>query len=250
VAGTDFVTKTKVCTSCRERKLFDDFYKDARNRDGRQSRCKPCFLMAQHDVSDEIKNRRRVYGRQYTADHKKESRARAVAAQRWKLPEEKERVKQWVEDNYERWKQGRRDYYQAHREEIRAQFVNRSPEKRAEAVARAAAWCLANPERARVNNHNRGVRRRIRETTQGLGLSTSLVPLLMTEQNCRCPYCLCDLRENGFHLDHYMPLALGGRHEDDNMQLTCPTCNISKADRDPMKFLLRILAPLFSPITT
>ena len=42
--------------------------------------------------------------------------------------------------------------------------------------------------------------------------------------------------EGSGHLDHILPLALGGRHDDDNLQLLCGTCNMRKGARDPTEF--------------
>ena len=34
-----------------------------------------------------------------------------------------------------------------------------------------------------------------------------------------------------------MPLALGGKHEDENLQLLCATCNLSKGAKHPIAFM-------------
>lgn len=64
---------------------------------------------------------------------------------------------------------------------------------------------------------------------------------LMTEQGHKCPYCLGDLRVIGFNLDHYVPLARGGPHQDSNMQLTCPPCNSRKRAKHPADFLNEVI---------
>lgn len=45
-----------------------------------------------------------------------------------------------------------------------------------------------------------------------------------------CAYCGCHLKykPNGFHIDHIVPLAHGGNNEDDNLTLSCASCNESK----------------------
>lgn len=40
------------------------------------------------------------------------------------------------------------------------------------------------------------------------------------------------------HVDHIIPIAMGGRDEADNMQALCHRCNIQKSDRDDTDFLL------------
>lgn len=48
----------------------------------------------------------------------------------------------------------------------------------------------------------------------------------------RCVYCSADITGK-YHMDHVMPLALGGKHEPANIQLLCPTCNVRKSSRHP-----------------
>jgi 5-methylcytosine-specific restriction endonuclease McrA len=57
-------------------------------------------------------------------------------------------------------------------------------------------------------------------------------------QRGRCVYCRRKVGES-FHLDHIVPLARGGRNEDDNVQITCAFCNVSKGAKDPYEFAKR-----------
>jgi hypothetical protein len=45
---------------------------------------------------------------------------------------------------------------------------------------------------------------------------------------CRAPQAACGYR---FHLEHIVPIALGGADSDDNRALACASCNLAKADR-------------------
>src|SRR5687767_8492137 len=40
-----------------------------------------------------------------------------------------------------------------------------------------------------------------------------------------------DLQGAEFHIDHALPKARGGGSGLDNLQLTCPSCNLAKSDR-------------------
>ncbi|MDE3206939.1 MAG: HNH endonuclease [Acidobacteriota bacterium] len=45
----------------------------------------------------------------------------------------------------------------------------------------------------------------------------------------RCYLCGCPIGSDaGWHLDHVHPLALGGTHEDHNVEAACPRCNLTK----------------------
>ena len=57
----------------------------------------------------------------------------------------------------------------------------------------------------------------------------------------RCHYCDGPLIQEEATVDHYLPLALGGRHHDSNMVLACRPCNLDKADLTPSFELLERL---------
>jgi len=40
-----------------------------------------------------------------------------------------------------------------------------------------------------------------------------------------------------FHMDHIMPIALGGSNTDDNMQLLRKECNLQKQAKHPIDFM-------------
>ena len=55
---------------------------------------------------------------------------------------------------------------------------------------------------------------------------------LRTLQNHRCARCKVDV-QHGFHVDHIMPLALGGSNTKENLQILCQKCNLSKGAKHP-----------------
>ena len=66
----------------------------------------------------------------------------------------------------------------------------------------------------------------------------------------RCEYCHAPQRVCGyrFHLEHIVPLALGGSDADFNRALACASCNLAKSDRvSGSDFLSGTNAPLFHP---
>lgn len=62
------------------------------------------------------------------------------------------------------------------------------------------------------------------------------VPRLRALQKNRCAICRIKL-DDSYHLDHIMPLARGGEHHPDNLQLLCGTCNVRKSAKDPIKYM-------------
>jgi len=55
-------------------------------------------------------------------------------------------------------------------------------------------------------------------------------------QRWMCAVCNVDITKD-YHLDHIQPLARGGKHEPKNLQLLCPSCNVRKSAKDPIKFM-------------
>lgn len=51
--------------------------------------------------------------------------------------------------------------------------------------------------------------------------------------NGKCFYCRCDVGFHDMHIDHFIPIAKGGRHESSNLRVSCPRCNLSKGAKLP-----------------
>lgn len=62
---------------------------------------------------------------------------------------------------------------------------------------------------------------------------------LLTAQNYKCVNCKCCLKRNKKHLDHIVPLALGGSNDIKNLQWLCAKCNLSKKDKHPIEWAQR-----------
>jgi 5-methylcytosine-specific restriction endonuclease McrA len=72
------------------------------------------------------------------------------------------------------------------------------------------------------------------------GTHTRKQVIALLEMQCgRCVYCGKNIRK-GFHEDHIIPLARGGTNYIENIQLTCPTCNLNKRAKDPIQFAQEI----------
>lgn len=67
-------------------------------------------------------------------------------------------------------------------------------------------------------------------------LSQGLAAKLFDLQGGKCACCGKSLAQ-GYHLDHIMPLALGGMNIDGNMQLLTPLCNMQKSKKHPEDFM-------------
>lgn len=93
---------------------------------------------------------------------------------------------------------------------------------------RSRKYQTENPEVKRRSQHKR--------RAQGGGLSKGITDKLMLLQRGCCANCRAALNGLKFHLDHVMPLALGGTNTDDNVQLLCQPCNQTKHAKHPIDF--------------
>lgn len=104
-----------------------------------------------------------------------------------------------------------------------------NPEKVKDA---AAAWRSANPDARRIIEQNRRARKR----ANGGVLSKDIATKLFKLQKGKCPCCSKPLGDN-YHLDHIVPVVLGGANEDWNMQLLTQRCNNQKHAKPPIDFM-------------
>jgi len=118
-----------------------------------------------------------------------------------------------------------------------------NPEKRKESVAKwreknkqkhqlyQKQYQANNLERYRIHAQNRRCLLRLGSLSQGL------MSKLMKLQKSKCACCRISLTNTKIHLDHIMPIALGGEHTDFNIQLLCQTCNQQKHAKHPIEFM-------------
>lgn len=136
----------------------------------------------------------------------------------------------WAAANPEKKRANYAAWVAANREK-RAKDLAVYRQKNADRVAaNRAEWNAKNRERVRVHKMNR----RLREL--GGQLSPDLPKRLYKLQRGKCACCGEPLGDS-YHLDHILPLALGGTNTDDNIQLLRPKCNFEKHAKHPVDFM-------------
>lgn len=157
------------------------------------------------------------------------------------------RTKAWRLKNYERSLASVESWQKANPEKVKKYKEKWSVENRDKKLAKDAAyretypekmqafrdkWREANPDAGRRHASNRRARKRENGGSLSVGLSEKLLKL----QKGKCACCK-EVLNGKFHLDHHIPLALGGANEDGNIQLLCPPCNMAKGAKHPVDFM-------------
>ena len=152
---------------------------------------------------------------------------------------------------------GRR-YYRKNKEKFAnysAASYQRNKDKR---NRESTEWRKANPERSRAimakwreanrelfrkicrewarnNKDKRHAHRAMRNGAEGSFTSDDVTEIMLKQKGrCAIPTCRIKLG-NDFHIDHIVPLKLGGTNWRRNIQLLCPLCNARKGARDPIE---------------
>jgi 5-methylcytosine-specific restriction endonuclease McrA len=207
----------KICTKCGESKPLGAFAIHSTSTGILRAQCRLCrsaSVAAHHAANKARINARRAADR--AANPGKHS----------------ERNKKFYYENHERELLKRAEWRADNLPELRAAAAAwraKYPERQ---KAAEVAWRAANPEVARIVTANR----RARIKANGGVVSKGIVTRLLAMQGGKCACCGKELGED-FHLDHIMPLALGGANEDRNLQLLRAKCNLRKGHKHPVDYM-------------
>lgn len=98
------------------------------------------------------------------------------------------------------------------------------------AVEISRRWRNKNRQKTRDMNNARHARKR----GNGGSFKVSQIREMKKEQGGICVYCPNTIIGKGnCHIDHILPVALGGSSDISNIQLLCPTCNMRKSAKHP-----------------
>lgn len=123
--------------------------------------------------------------------------------------------------------------YTKNREKILDNGRSYYAENRENILKQKSAYLKANPELHRIQIQNR----RAKQRASGGKLSKGLADRLFSLQRGKCACGCKQPLGTDYHLDHIMPLALGGSNTDGNIQLLRSKCNHQKSSKHPVDFM-------------
>lgn len=126
-----------------------------------------------------------------------------------------------------------RAYRKQYPEKIKEQNMRRRAKDPEKAKAENRGWFKAHPEKRRFYEQKR---RATKAKLMG-NVSHDIEQRLFHKQSGKCACCKQSLKKTITNLDHIMPLALGGPHDDSNLQLLCRQCNNQKYAKHPVDFM-------------
>lgn len=211
-------SNTKKCSKCGETKSVKDFPKHANHRDGIGSQCKSCKNIA-------AANRYAL-----NIDKAREDRAKYYAANKLRI---NARNNKYRNDNKDKVKVYMSKWYAENADKVKAASLKWGASNPEKLRSFRAKWKTDNPQALRIYDQNRRARKRESGGKLSHGLSERLFKLQRGKCACGCKQPLGD----DYHLDHIMPLALGGSNTDDNIQLLRSECNLKKNAKHPVDFM-------------
>ncbi len=107
-------------------------------------------------------------------------------------------------------------------------YEQRHPDYVARKYKRIADWKRRNPSRVQRWNHERRSRK-------AFGVFQRWVKSVCPDNLCY--WCGIEITEQTRHLDHIMPISLGGQAVTSNEVWTCKPCNLKKSKRHPLTWL-------------
>lgn len=137
--------------------------------------------------------------------------------------------------------QASRNAYRKNRKKTLAALAKSRLDNPGDQAAKLRAWRKANPEKYEAQNRRRDpeqmrsivrTRRALARGSEGKHTAAD-VKARYDKQRGVCPGCSASLKP-GYHVDHIMPLKLGGSNGPKNIQLLCPFCNMSKNAKHPI----------------
>lgn len=179
------------------------------------------------------RDRRNAASASYYASHKDSEKEKAAA--RWLKNRDEYLAKgaEWRRLNPEKARAASFRWAAANPDRVKANKTAWASRNKERISLLGAKWRRDNNDKTRLAKHNR--RARIKDV--GGRLSPGLADRLFTLQSGKCACGCKQPLGTDYHLDHIMPLALGGSNTDSNIQLLRASCNHKKSAKHPVDYM-------------
>lgn len=225
-------TEMKTCSHCSVAKPISEYFKAKCCKDGLRGECKPCVAAKQKvynkDNAKAIARHKKII---YDANTEK-NRARNKLYYQKNSEVIKARSIKHHYDNHEEVLARKRAYHHKNKDLINQKKRDERKENPERIAKLELRWRQNNKEKVREMKRRYKHKRRSAMGSLSVGIAKKLYEL----QKGRCVCCGVSIK-NGYHIDHIMPLALGGTNTDDNVQLLSPSCNRKKNAKHPIDYM-------------
>lgn len=193
--------QTKSCTRCGEIKAIDKFAK-SRNKSGVSNLCRACHNQSKQDWALHNKEKR------------KESLKRYYEANYQKVLE---RTSQWKAENPAKVKESDARRYKKNKDRM----LSMNKEWNRTNSIKMRSYCAV---------------RRSQIKSCGGRYHKADIDAIYYQQKGLCTACYKPLNKK-FHIDHIIPINLGGSNNKSNIQLLHPVCNMRKSAKHPVDYM-------------
>lgn len=206
----------KICSKCKIEKELTDFYQCKKVKDGYKSCCKLCIKIENLNNKEKISEKNKIY---YLNNKNKIIN----------------KVNDYYKNNKESILNKNKKYYIKNKEKIDYKNKIYYEKNKEKTLNYLKLWKIENKNLHNLYSKNAKAKRRSLEKNNGK-LSKGIVQKLYQLQQGLCICCNEPLGDN-YHLDHIMPLALGGTNTDNNVQLLKYKCNLNKHKKHPIDYM-------------
>lgn len=251
----------KVCTECKDLKIYDEFYKKSRSKDGYKGKCKKCIKgsFKEQNVDENIKkicnsckrelpatktyfhkdgkgkygcrsNCKECHGGKFgylipmTEEERKEKRK--VKARQY-YEKNKDKFSLYIKENKDRYNKNAKKYYEKNKNKVLER--ERERYKKNGDILKQRVNDYSKTERGKITRRNAKHRRRERKKN-GVGITLEQWNFCLNFFDNRCAYS--GELATDYHMEHIVPLSKGGEHSVYNIIPCVGRYNIQKGTSD------------------
>ncbi len=236
---------TKICSSCNcELPATDEYFGSDRRSNRLNARCRECDRADARERYRRNAERYKAYSRQYSKDHHDEIVAKNKAWRAQHPDKVRAYSRQYYWNNLGRCREWAIEYGRQHRHEKLVYNIRYYAANKEKILWKNSQWRRQHIEQVAALSRKR------RAAVFGASGTHNEddVARIYDEQNGLCYWCGVAVGEER-HVDHYMPLCLGGSNDPDNLVIACPKCNLRKGSKHPDEFR-RILTQITGDVSS